>query len=134
MSVVNHAFTIRLDVTPEMLADSQAKLEKLYRNIESVKKRVVDPAVRRGLQRMAQLAQTYAPKRTGFMANQIRAVENAIVGGAYYTVFVELGHYTRGRKSFVQPQFFMRRAWEETVPEIFSEIDLNIMGLLRESE
>jgi len=99
--------TIFPDLDPNSFATTQAEIQKLKENLENIQELVLYPLMREAVNKIVLSAQMYAPKRTGYMASQIQAEDNKVMGHAHYTWYVGKGHMTRSHRRFFPGQFFM---------------------------
>jgi hypothetical protein len=137
-------------------AVSLDKLEALKAQIDHLEEALL-PSLIEAAGKIAVTAQAYAPKKTGYLANNIVSVGPEVISRAPYSLYVEYGtrphmifprfgkflHFQRkGVDYFVSHvhhpgtagSYFMRRALDQCMPEVMSRLRLMVSALLRTSE
>jgi len=120
--------SVELEIHVEGLDDLHSKMETLS---STMKNQVHDSLVEQG-EVLKNTAQSFAPRRTGYLESTIFAkVEEWIlkVGAtAPYAAFVEFG--TR----FIQPRLFLARALEYCMPSLVNRFNQAISQAIREAK
>lgn len=119
--------SVEFEIHVEGFDDLRRKMETLS---STMKDRVHDTLIEQG-ETLKNTAQSFAPRRTGYLESTVFArVEGWIlkVGAtAFYAAFVEFG--TR----FIQPRRFLARALEYHMPDIIRSLNEAISGAIQEA-
>ncbi len=120
--------SVEMTIDLQGIAELQRKLDQLDQNMRSH----VDKALSIEISKMLTLAQSLAPKRTGFLASTVFAEKTGewafkLGAKATYAYFVEFG--TR----FMKARHFLTTATEASKPSLLSRINQALREAIMEA-
>jgi len=120
--------SVEMTVDLQGIAELQRKLDRLDKNIRSY----VEEALSNEISNIRELAQSLAPKRTGFLASTVFTEKTGewtfkLGAKATYAYFVEFG--TR----FMKARRFLTRALESSKPSLLLRVNQTLRQAITEA-